>query len=459
MRPASAARWADATAPDRRPRPLRVLVRVLVGTAACLASTLVVTIVVLFSRALRLRDHPALATAARRGDRVVPLFVVDPRIFHASDRSPNRSAFLGETLADLRQQLRQLGADLVLRAGDTVSETMAVATTVGAEAVYFTHDVTGFAVRRARHLREAALTVGIEVLGHPGVSVLEPGAVRPQGGGDHFKVFTPYWRHWSQAERRPVAAAPGTLVLPAGIDVGGEVEEVVPAWAWAGASPERAIGGEGAAQRRLSQWRHAGGPNGYADNHDRLAADLTSRLSPYLHFGCLSALELARSLEVEVEASQSPGVQALLRQLCWRDFYHQVTAAFPAIASRDYRPGPAADSARPDADTSADTPTAATAAGQDGLVQAWKDGRTGYPVVDAGMRQLRGRGLDAQSGSAHHRFVPGQGPGGRLAGGGRPFPLLAQRRGCGPELGQLAVDGRHRQRHQTEPHAQPPSPG
>ena len=318
--------------------------------------------------------------------------MVDPRIFHASDRSPNRSAFLGETLADLRQQLRQLGADLVLRAGDTVSETMAVATTVGAKAVYFTHDVTGFAVRRARHLREAALTVGIEVLGHPGVSVLEPGAVRPQGGGDHFKVFTPYWRHWSQAERRPVGAAPGTLVLPAGIDVGDEVEEVVPAWAWAGASPERALGGEGAAQRRLSQWRHAGGPNGYADNHDRLAADLTSRLSPYLHFGCLSALELARSLEVEVGANQSPGVQALLRQLCWRDFYHQVTAAFPAIASRDYRPGPAADTARADADTSADTPTAATGAGQDGLVQAWKDGRTGYPVVDAGMRQLRAEG-------------------------------------------------------------------
>jgi deoxyribodipyrimidine photo-lyase len=106
----------------------------------------------------------------------------------------------------------------------------------------------------------------------------------------------------------------------------------------------------------------------YGERADDLAGHMTSRLSPYLHFGCLSVVEVVSAVRGD------PAADGFVRQLCWRDFHHQVTAAFPDIDRRDYRPR---------GDRWRDDP--------DGLV-AWKDGRTGFPIVDAGMRQLRAEG-------------------------------------------------------------------
>ncbi|MGE0731528.1 MAG: deoxyribodipyrimidine photo-lyase [Acidimicrobiia bacterium] len=324
--------------------------------------------VVLFNRVLRLHDHPALATAVRRTERVVPLFVVDPAIVEGGFGAPNRLAFLAETLADLRGQLRERGADLVLRRGDPAAEVVRVARACGASTVHVSDDVTGFARARRDSLAAAVDAAGLELVGHPGVGVVDPGVVRP-AGGDHFKVFTPYHRAWQQVPRRPAAAVPKALRLPDGIDVGPEVDELLPpAWRQ-GASPQRPPGGEGAGRARLADWCRAEGPARYADHHDDLAGDRTSRLSPYLHFGCLSPLELEHRL-----ADDGAGGAAFVRQLCWRDFYHQVTAAFPAIARRDYRPR--GDRWDHDED----------------VIAAWKEGRTGYPIVDAGMRQLAAEG-------------------------------------------------------------------
>ncbi|MGH9068547.1 MAG: cryptochrome/photolyase family protein, partial [Acidimicrobiales bacterium] len=137
-------------------------------------------------------------------------------------------------------------------------------------------------------------------------------------------------------------------------------------------SPELAPGGEGAARDRVRAWVGRSLP-GYEDHHDDLAGDATSRLSPYLHFGCVSPLELAG------RAAGRPGAEAFVRQLCWRDFHHQVTAAYPAVATADYRSR---------GDHWRDDPEAA---------EAWKAGRTGFPIVDAGMRQL------AREGWMHNR--------------------------------------------------------
>ncbi|MCC6435133.1 MAG: deoxyribodipyrimidine photo-lyase [Acidimicrobiales bacterium] len=327
------------------------------------------TIVVLFNRVLRLHDHPALATALRRAERVVPLFVVDPAIVEGSFGAPNRLGFLAESLVDLRGQLRGLGADLVVRRGDPVHETLAVARSVGATAVHVTDDVSAFAAARQRALCAAAALERVEVSAHPGIGIVEAGAVTPTGG-DHFKVFTPYFRAWSRLPRRPLAARPRALRLPDGIDIGPEIDDVLPPAGRAGGSPQRPPGGETAGRAAFARWKRAGGPAGYEDGHDALAADRTSRLSPYLHFGCLSPLELAARLGEEA----GPGGEAFTRQLCWRDFYHQVTAAFPAIARRDYR----SRSDRWSEDEEA--------------VEAWRTGRTGYPIVDAGMRQLLAEG-------------------------------------------------------------------
>jgi deoxyribodipyrimidine photo-lyase len=322
------------------------------------------TAVVLFTRDLRVHDHPALTTAAKIAERVVPLFVLDETLLDNGFACPNRLAFLLESLRDLDGSLRTLGGGLVCRRGDAVREVVRVATSVGARAVFASADVSAYARRRERRLTDACAEAGLELGLCPGVTVVGAGDLTP-ASGDHFRVFTPYWNRWRAASLRPLAARPRRLTLPRDLDRGRvpELRELTPR----APSPALPTGGEAAARARLAAWLR-GGLARYAERHDDLAGDGTSRLSPYLHFGCLSPVEVARRV------TDRPGGEAFLRQLCWRDFHHQVTAAFPKIAREDYRPG--GDDWDDDA----------------ALLDAWKEGRTGYPLVDAGMRQLREEG-------------------------------------------------------------------
>lgn len=321
--------------------------------------------VVLFTRDLRVHDHPALAEAAREAEQVVPLFVLDDGILNSSFAAPNRVEFLLGSLADLRRSLRALGGTLVLRRGDVVAETMRVVVESGAEAVFLSSDVSAYAQARERRLAAER----VDVRACPGVTVVPPGELRPTGGG-HFRVFTPYWRRWVEAELRPVCRPPRRLSTPSGMTVGR-----VPALGGlvrGDPSPELPAGGEEAGRARLRRWLRTGLAS-YGELQDDLAADGTSRLSPYLHFGCLSAREVVE------RAAGHRGAEPFLRQLAWRDFFHQVLAARPATAHEDYRPR--RDRWNDD----------------DEGVAAWKAGRTGFPLVDAGMRQL------AREGWMHNR--------------------------------------------------------
>jgi deoxyribodipyrimidine photo-lyase len=319
--------------------------------------------VVVFTRDLRVHDNPALAAAAR-AERVLPLFVFDDRAL-AAHASANRARFLLEALRDLDRSLRDRGARLIVRRGDWVGEVLRVVQQAGAAAVHVSADVSGYAQRREARLRAEAGRLGIEVVAHPGVTVVPPGAVTPTGG-DHFKVFTPYWRRWSAVPRRLRVAAPRRLRLPPGVGPG----RWPAAASLASGGRARVVppGGEGAARRLFAAWARAG-LRGYPARHDDLAGAATSHLSPYLHFGCVSPLEV-------VERAEGGGGGAeFARQLCWRDFFHQLLAARPDAAWADYRPR---------GDRWHDDPDAFT---------AWRDGLTGYPVVDAAMRQLRSEGF------------------------------------------------------------------
>lgn len=317
------------------------------------------TAVVLFTRDLRVHDHPALTAALERAERVIPLFVLDHAVL-TSFGVPNRVAFLLEALRDLDGSLRQRGAVLVIRQGNVVAETIRVALDAQAEAIFVGEDVSAYAQERERRLGTAlaGARVGLEVF--PGVTVVPPGDLSPVGA-DHFRVFTPYWRRWREEPRRDVLPAPERIELPDGIETGvlPELSEL----ARSRSAAELPEGGETAGRRRLAAWLDAGLPR-YAELADDLAANATSRLSPYLHFGCVSAGEVvARALEHE-------GSEPFVRQLCWRDFNHQLLAARPETAHEDLRPRAAGW--RDD---------------EEGL-EAWRQGRTGYPLVDAGMRQL-----------------------------------------------------------------------
>ncbi|ASU81779.1 deoxyribodipyrimidine photo-lyase [Nocardiopsis gilva YIM 90087] len=322
-------------------------------------------IIVLFTRDLRVRDHPALAAAADRGAPVVPLFVVDPAITSRAAR--NRIAYLCEALAGLRGALRAVGGGLVLRCGDTVREALCLAHETGAGRIHLSADVSALAAARSARLRREAAAVGVEVAEFPGVTVVAPGELVP-AGGDHYKVFTPFWRAWEAHRWRDVVAAPRLLSLPTGVSEGGTPEDALKGAGVGELSPSRQPGGEQEARRRLSAWL-SNGCSSYERLHDDLAAAATSRLSADLRFGCLSPVETARA------ALEHPGGRSWVRQLAWRDFHHQVTAAFPGIAVRDYRPRDVRW--RDDEDA----------------LEAWRGGRTGVPIVDAGMRQLVAEGF------------------------------------------------------------------
>ncbi|GAA2611813.1 deoxyribodipyrimidine photo-lyase [Streptomyces axinellae] len=376
--------------------------------------------IALFTADLRLRDNPVLRAALAGADEVVPLFVLDEAVAAAGFAVPNRRAFLADCLAALDEGLRERGGRLVLRAGDVARETARAARECGAREAHVAADVSGYAQRREERLRAALAEAGCALRVHDAVTcVLAPGAEVPSGGRDHFAVFTPYYRRWRAAEWRTPLGAPRAVRVPEGagsleLPRGDRVE---------GVSPGLAAGGERAGRERWAAWRRAGALRAYGGSGDGnsgaggsrrgggqgdLGADATSRLSPHLHFGTLSPVELAHEAlgrsgksgkpgksvtsgesgkvgEVsEVgEAGRGgggagPGAEAFVRQLAWRDFHRQVLAARPDAAHADYRPH--GDRWRRERGEAARE------------IAAWREGRTGYPVIDAAMRQLQYEG-------------------------------------------------------------------
>ena len=316
--------------------------------------------VVLLTRDLRINDNPALDAARLAAETVVPLFVLDDAVLERFG-APNRVSFLIDALRDLDASLRELGAGLVVRRGETVREVVRLALEVDTTTVFLAEDVSSYAGRREREL----VAAGLDVRASAGVTVVPPGTLAP-AGRDHYAVFTPYWNRWRTAARRALLAPPVSLRLPGAVEPSG-VPEARDLGA-AGVSPGVERGGEGAGRRALDTWL-AAGLERYGETHDDLPLDGTSRLSAHLHFGCLSPLEVVE------RATGRPGGEDFLRQLCWRDFNHQLLAARPEATVVDLRPR---------GDRWRDDPDALT---------AWVEGRTGYPLVDAGMRQLRAEGF------------------------------------------------------------------
>ncbi|MFJ3670914.1 cryptochrome/photolyase family protein [Streptomyces sp. NPDC090106] len=323
--------------------------------------------IVLFTSDLRLHDHPPLR-AATEADQVVPLFVRDPGVDGAGFAAPNRLAFLADCLRDLDAGLRERGGRLVVRSGPVVEEVCKVAAETDADEVHMAADVSAYAHAREVRLRRALEAEGRRLHVHDTVTTaVAPGAVTP-AANDHFAVFTPYFRHWSDVQLRPALGAPRVVRVPDGVG-----SDPVPARsALTGLSPDLAEGGEERGRGLLTSWLRTG-IGAYEDRHDDLAGDATSRFSPHLHFGTLSPVELVH----RARKAGGPGAEAFVRQLCWRDFHRQVLASDPDTATVDYR-------------TKRDVWRDERDAGED--IAAWKEGRTGYPVVDAAMRQLHHEG-------------------------------------------------------------------
>jgi deoxyribodipyrimidine photo-lyase len=332
-----------------------------------------------YRRDLRLHDHPALHAAVAAADRVVPLFILDPGLLQGRWPAPNRVRFMLDSLAALRDDLAARGAPLVVLRGRPAEVLPGLAAAIGARDVFATRDVSPYA-----RARDGAVGVALEAVGatlhlRGGALVAEPEEVAG-GDGRPLSVFTPYLRRWEGIARRDVlpvphglrgiaadaaARLPGVVGLP---DQGSVVPTADPALLL--------VPGEAAARARLAAWASDARLAGYAVGRDRLGIEGTSRLSADLRWGLVSPLAV-----LDATGGPGDGRAAFARELAWRDFYAQVLWYHPHVTQTAFR------------SVYERVPWRADAAAFD----AWREGRTGYPVVDAAMRQL------AASGWMHNR--------------------------------------------------------
>jgi deoxyribodipyrimidine photo-lyase len=351
-------------------------------------------------RDLRLADHPALIAAAEHahaaGGKLLPIFIWEPGVMAGRRASSNRTWFLRESLRELSRELEARGSTLVELQGPATSALPALIehlTTSGVApaeiSLFFTRDHTPYARARDRAVAELLAPRGVSVHATRGLTVVEPDELLT-GGGTAYGVYTPYFRRWLERvalnTESPLPAparlpSPPSLTLPSSLQSdAAAIDRAAQPTAKAALLP---VPGESAARAVAERWITAArgnGANGYAARRNTLAdEDGTSRLSAALHLGLLSPRELVSRLlplPPEREGERS-GERLWVSQIAWRDFYTQVLWHAPHAARSSWKP--AYDAIEWDE--------------RDEPFNAWREGRTGYPIVDAAMRQLHETGF------------------------------------------------------------------
>jgi deoxyribodipyrimidine photo-lyase len=317
-----------------------------------------VTTLLWLTRDLRVHDHPALCAALDAHDRVVPVFCFDSRLLNGRHASAPRTRFMLECLAELNERM----GGIAFRSGSPERVLPELVRELGAQGVHATEDVGPFARRRADAVRRA---LPCPLVLHPGVAAVDDLQSISTQAGRPYTVFTPFERRWGEQPRRLVLDSPDWRG-----DLAEELRGELPNPPDGDLLAEPPRGGEHAGRERLDAFLGAG-IESYGSLRDDLGADATSRLSPYLHFGCISARE------VEDRLPRGEGPRAFRRQLCWRDFHGHVLLHFPRNARSEFQ----------------ERYRGSIAWSRSGrLFDAWCEGRTGFPLVDAAMRQLRNEG-------------------------------------------------------------------
>jgi deoxyribodipyrimidine photo-lyase len=320
-------------------------------------------------RDLRLADNQALTTALSVADAVLPVFVLDPTLLNSPYTGAKRLAFLLAGLRQLDASLRIHGSRLIVRRGEPRAELDVLAAESGAAVILAEEDHSPYARRRDMQVAEA---LPLHLTG--GVTVHPPGAVL-KTGGTPYTVFTPFSRAWKTLPPpgvKDVLAAPGHLPpVPDLPSLPIPIEPLLP--------PQPPFPpGEFEAQRRLASFVDGNDPGiyRYAQGRDRLDLDDTSRLSPYLRFGMVSARQVVasarRAIDAAPDTSAREGSERWLTELIWREFYIAILHHFPEVRQQSFRPALRNIAWQND----------------EASFDAWCRGCTGYPVVDAAMRQV-----------------------------------------------------------------------
>jgi deoxyribodipyrimidine photo-lyase len=326
--------------------------------------------IVWLRRDLRVADQPALRAAAQAGP-VVPVFVLDDAGAGEHAHGGASRWWLHYSLESLGRSLGERGSGLVLRRGDAATELAWIAREAGAGAIHAVRHYEPW-WRKAQGALKDALPEGCELVLHDGNYLAEPGSITT-GSGGAYKIYTPFAK--AVLERMPPRdelPVPTTLTPPDAWPRSDEIDD----WSllptrpdWAGGLREFWDVGEAAAHARLGEW--AGAVSTYQTSRNLPARDGSSRLSPHLHWGELSPVQAWHRLAFH---ARDPGWQTYAKELIWRDYAQQTIAQFPDYGAKSHREG-FAGLWRTGQDADAD-------------FSAWTTGLTGYPIVDAGMRQL-----------------------------------------------------------------------
>lgn len=328
------------------------------------------TILHWFRRDLRVADNTALAHAARDADRVVPVFVLDDHYTADQDVGPARFRFLRESLEDLSRALPRSGGRLIVRPGPAAIALPALLAETGAEGVYANAEIGPYPERRDREAAAAVEAAGGKFRLFDDELLVAPDRIATDAG-DPYTVYTPFSKKWMAAEKSDPRPAPAALATP---ELDGVPLAKVAAWRDLPPDPFSPHGGETAAQALLTRF-FAAAARRYSDDRDRPDRPGTSRLSPHLHFGTISARTIRAAAEkawTGAAPRDREHVRKFILELAWREFYHHVLFHFPRVASESFRP---------------EFDRLAWKGNPEGL-EAWKRGRTGFPLVDAAMREL-----------------------------------------------------------------------
>jgi deoxyribodipyrimidine photo-lyase len=323
-------------------------------------------------RDLRLDDNPALQEAVTHSDHLVPLYILDPTLL--SHPAEKRKSFLFDGLRALDASLRRHGSQLVVMQGEPQQVIADVVHTTGAQAIYAEADYSPYARKR-----DQAIAANFPFWLVHGLTVFPPGFIQ-KSTGCPYTVYTYFNRAWKSLPTPSPCCAEGEFRIP-------PLPENLPVSQPIPPSTARNLAlqaGEKAGFERLQHFL-AGPITRYGQERDLLASDATSMLAPYLRFGMLSirglVAEARFAMENATDEQTHKNASLWLDQLIWRDFYFSILHHFPQVLKTSFRKDLQNIQWRN--------------APQD--LEAWKQGKTGYPVVDAGMRQLR------QTGWMHNR--------------------------------------------------------
>ena len=332
-------------------------------------------------RDLRLTDNPALHAALQAGEAVLPVFVLDRRLLQSRYNGEKRTAFLLAGLAALAEDLRARGSRLLVRSGDPAAVLPQVCAEVGAGAVFAARDVSPFATQRDA---EVAAALPVPLHWQEGIAARPPESIL-KDDGEPFVVYTPFSKRWRSAgpfHRSDILPAPPSIRTP-----DGPASEALPDTPALGASVPF-VAGEAEGKRRLGAFvaGEAAAVFTYGARRDQPGADATAQLSPYLRWGMVSprlaalaayeAIERAREEGGRDAAEARKSADKWLGELIWREFYLAILHHFPHVRSGNFRREFDAIAWRND----------------EAEFAAWCAGRTGYPLVDAAMRQMAAEG-------------------------------------------------------------------